>query len=76
MAGGERAAGAVTEHLLALAALAVALLARLGYPFLPLADTGPVLPVVVPLCAGGAAWLPLRPLGLPGAWPPIERGAP
>lgn len=59
-----------------LLALAVALLLRLGCPFRPLADAGPALPVVVPLCAGGAAWLPLRPLGLPGDCPPIERGAP
>lgn len=56
--------------------LAGALLVRLGYPFLPLADTGPVLPVVVPLMAGGAAWLPLRPLGLPGEYTPTTGGEP
>lgn len=66
----------MSRFLSAAARVAVALLARLGYPFLTLADTGPVLPVVVPLCAGGAAWLPLRTLGLPGNCPPIERGAP
>jgi hypothetical protein len=63
----------VTEHLLA---VAVALLARLGFPWCPLADTGPVLPVAVPLMAGGAAWLPLRPLGLPGEYTPTKGGAP
>lgn len=59
-----------------LLALAVALLARLGYPFRPLADAGLVLPVVVPLCAGGAAWLPLRPLGLPSHYSPNTGGEP
>jgi hypothetical protein len=59
-----------------LIALAVALLARLGYPFRPLADAGPALPVVVPLCASGAAWLPLRPLGLPGEYTPQTGGEP
>lgn len=63
----------MTERLLA---LAVALLGRLGYPFLPPADPGPVLPVVVPLMAGGAAWLPLRPLGLPGEYTPTTGGGP
>jgi hypothetical protein len=63
----------VTERLLA---LAVALLARLGFLFLPLADAGPVLPVVVPLMAGGAAWLPLRPLGLPDEHAPMTGDEP
>jgi hypothetical protein len=63
----------VTTRLLALAA---ALLARLGFCMRPLADIGPVLPVVVPLCAGGAAWLPLRPLGLPCDWTPQTGGEP
>lgn len=63
----------MTESLLA---LAVALLARLGLAWLPLADTGPVLPVVVPLMAGGAAWLPLRPLGLPDEYTPQTGGEP
>ena len=66
----------MTRLLSAVARVAVALLARLGYPFLPLADTGPVLPVVVPLAAGGAAWLPLRPLGLPGHYNPQTGGEP
>lgn len=60
----------------AAAGLAVALLARLGYPFLSLADAGPAVPLVVPLMAGGAAWLPLRPLGLPGEYTPTKGGAP
>jgi hypothetical protein len=59
-----------------LLALAVALLARLGLAWCPVADAGPLLPVVVPLCAGGAAWLPLRPLGLPGDWIPMTGGEP
>ncbi len=63
----------MTEHLLVFAA---ALLARLGLAWRPLATANPALPVAVPLTAGGAAWLPLRPLGLPGDCPPIERGAP
>jgi hypothetical protein len=63
----------MTERLLALAA---ALLARLGFCTRPLADAGPVLPVVVPLCAGGAAWLPLRPLGLPDKHAPATGGEP
>ena len=66
----------MTAFLSAAARLAVALLARLGLAWCPLADTGPVLPVAVPLMAGGAAWLPLHPLGLPGNRPPIVRGAP
>lgn len=57
-------------------ALAVALLARLGFHLRPLADTGPMTPVVVPLCAGGAAWLPLCPLGLPGEYTPMTGGEP
>lgn len=60
----------------AAARLALALLARLGFALRPLAEAGPATPVVVPLMAGGAARLPLGPLGLPGDWPPIERGAP
>lgn len=59
-----------------LAALAIALLVRLGYPLLPLANAGPVVPVAVPLCATGAAWLPLRPLGLPDEYTPMTGGEP
>lgn len=66
----------MTAFLSAAAGLAVALLARLGLSFLPLADTGPVLPVLVPLAAGGAAWLPLCPLGLPGHYNPQTGGEP
>jgi hypothetical protein len=63
----------VTGHLLA---LAVALLARLGVSLRPLAGAGPMTPVAVPLCAGGAAWLPLRPLGLPDEYTPMTGGEP
>ena len=65
----------MTRFLSAVARVAVALLLRLGVALQPLAASGPLLPVVVPLGARGAAWLPLRPLGLPGQ-APIERGAP
>ncbi len=66
----------MTRLLPAAARLAIALLLRLGASLRPLAAAGPATPAVVPLIAGGAAWLPLRPPGLPGDWPPIERGAP
>jgi hypothetical protein len=59
-----------------LVSVAVAVTHTLGVAMRPLWTAGPATPVVVPLCAGGAAWLPLRPLGLPDDWPPIERGAP
>lgn len=59
-----------------LAALAASLAARLGFPLFPLAEAGPAVPVAVPLCAGGASWLPLRPLGLPGSYNPTQGGAP
>jgi hypothetical protein len=59
-----------------LVSVAVAVAHALGMALRPLWTAGPATPVVVPLCAGGAAWLPLRPVGLPGDWPPIERGAP
>lgn len=59
-----------------LVSVAVAVAHALGVAMRPLWTAGPATPVVVPLCAGGAAWLLLRPLGLPGDWPPIERGAP
>lgn len=59
-----------------LVSVAVAVAHALGVALRPLWTAGPATPVVVPLMAGGAAWLPLRPLGLPGDWPPIERGAP
>lgn len=57
-----------------LAAFALALLGRLRAALRPLAVTGPLLPVVVPLCAAGAAWLPLRPLGLPGDYAQPQSG--
>lgn len=60
----------------AAARLAIALLARLGVSLCPLAEAGPAVPVVVPLCAGGASWLPLRPLGLPGDYTPMTGGMP
>lgn len=57
-------------------AFAVALLARLGVSLRPPACAGPMTPVVVPLCAGGAAWLPLRTLGLPNEYTPMTGGEP
>jgi hypothetical protein len=57
-----------------LAALAAGLLARLGLLARPDADAGPELPAAVPLCAGTPAWLPLRPLNLPGDYAHPESG--
>jgi hypothetical protein len=57
-----------------LAAVAVALLLRLGVLMCPGAAAGPVLPVVAPLVAGTPAWVPLRPLGLPGCYARPETG--
>lgn len=59
-----------------LAALAAEFLARLGRPLVTLADAGPLAPVIVPLLARGTAWLPLRPLGLPGDYTPMTGGEP
>lgn len=59
-----------------LVGLATLLLARLGLFLVPLASTGPVTPVVVPLFASSAAWLPLRPLGLPDEYTPMTGGEP
>lgn len=64
----------MSRFLSAVAQLAVALLLRLGVALRPLALTGPATPAAVPLMAGGAAWLPLRPLGLPGAYADPQTG--
>jgi hypothetical protein len=66
----------VSRLLSAAARLAVALLLRLGVALRPLADTGPATPAAVPLVAMASPWYPSAALGLPGDWPPIERGAP
>lgn len=54
--------------------LAAAFLVRLGLLLRPDADAGPELPAAVPLVAGTPAWLPLRPLGLPGDYAHPESG--
>jgi hypothetical protein len=59
-----------------LVSVAVAVAHALGMALRPLWTAGPATPVVVPLCAGGAAWLPLRPLGLPGHYNPQTGGEP
>lgn len=59
-----------------LVSVAVAVAHALGVPMRPLWTAGPATPVVVPLCAGGAAWLPLRPLGLPDEYTPMTGGEP
>jgi hypothetical protein len=59
-----------------LVSVAVAVAHALGIAMRPLWTAGPATPVVVPLMAGGAAWLPLRPLGLPGDWIPMTGGEP
>lgn len=59
-----------------LVSVAVAVVHALGLAVRPLWTAGPATPVAVPLCAAGAAWLPLRPLGLPGDCPPIVGGEP
>lgn len=65
----------MTAGLARFAALALALLARLGFPLCPL-TAGTALPVVVPRCAPGGAYLPVRLLGLPGDWTPMTGGMP
>ena len=66
----------MASFLSAAARLAVAFLLRLGVALQPLAASGPLMPVVVPLGARGAAWLPLCPLGLPGDYTPMTGGMP
>ena len=66
----------MTRFVSAATRLAVALLLRLGVALRPLATAGLATPAAVPLCAGGAAWLPLRPLGLPGDYTPQTGGMP
>jgi hypothetical protein len=63
----------VTARLLALAA---ALLVRLGFPLLPLAESGPAAPLIVPSYAPGAIAVVPRPLGLPGRYTPQTGGEP
>lgn len=67
------AAGVAARELLR---LAVALLARLGFPVRPLTGSGPLLGApVVPLIAA-ATWLPVASLGIPGDYTPAKGGAP
>ena len=62
----------MTARLLALVA---ALLVRLGFPLLPVAEPVPVAPMA-PLCAARAHWAPLPSLGLPGHYTPQTGGEP
>lgn len=66
----------MTTLLASAAAFAASLLARLGFPLLPVTAAGPVVRVIVPLRATSAAWLPLRPLGLPDEYTPMTGGEP
>jgi hypothetical protein len=59
-----------------LVSVAVAVAHALGVALRPLWTAGPATPAAVPLCAGGAAWVPLRPLGLPGHYNPQTGGEP
>lgn len=59
-----------------LAALTVALLTRLGYHLLPLANAGPAVPLVAPPFADASNWLPPCLPGLPGDWTPQTGGEP
>jgi hypothetical protein len=59
-----------------LVSVAVAVAHALGVALRPLRTASPATPAAVPLCAGGAAWVPLRPLGLPGHYNPQTGGEP
>jgi hypothetical protein len=59
-----------------LLALAIALLARLGHHLLPLANSGPLVPFVVPPFTRVSNLLPLCLPGLPGDWTPQTGGEP
>lgn len=56
-----------------LASVAVAVACALGVALRPLRTAAPA---AVPLVAMASPWYPSAALGLPGDWPPIERGAP
>jgi hypothetical protein len=58
-------------------ALAVALLARLGFPLHPVAADAPEpSPHPVPLVAMASPWLPSLSLGIPGRYTPQTGGEP
>lgn len=63
----------MTARLLSLAA---AFLARLGLLLVPLAGHRSLAPFVVLAFALVTAWIPLRPLGLPGRYTPQTGGEP
>ena len=59
-----------------LASVAVAVAHALGVALRPLRTAGPAVPAAVPLLAMASPWVPSASLGMPGEWPPSERGAP
>jgi len=72
-ASGEGPASAVSAFLVS---VAVAVAHALGVALRPLRTAGPPQAAAAPLVAMASPWHPSAALGLPGDWPPIERGAP